>query len=828
MKKKSSPAPTRTSSPELSAAGATELLRQGRFKEAVEQFKQLVRQEPRPEWKRSLAEAYVGRARVLAGKGMVKEAVIVLENTIGADGVAYDPWLYLGCLLRQGHHGKALAYCLKHRGQAGPDSVKLADLIAALRLAGPGPVAAAGDGGEAEASVRSADRALAAWTGGGPDVEVDQALQGVSLRSAFKPLRLILKSLITVDGNPESARKLLGMVPSDSAFAGWRQAVEVATLTEPDGLLAAWEPLSPTQRTFVAEARGLSGESLRGLDDLEQAERTGPAALFALLARRPGRFPEPAARAACLELLPTLPDRLPQFEARFGTLAPFDRHRVLALTAEARGDWVQAERQWLDTIGTLSQETVPEAALTRAVIYRHLVRLAQKHEEILNGDVCDDPVATYLEGSLTADPDDLEGTLELIGHYHQSGQTREWSQWVDQAVQRFPQDSTVLMAAVEAAAGRNAYKKAAMFAKRLLEIDPINQQARHRMIELRLAHGRKQMRSSRADLASKELAEAAEWERPDAPSGPLRIAQGLVSQRLNPGPDSDRRLREGIRLAGDGVVGRLRAALEARWMGWPDKGLAPLVKDLKAALKGEPDKDQVLAVIGVLGQREVRGTKGTATQVLAWIGDWLAKGAACPWSLAEFQSIAETLDGLKAFGILTTFARHARHRDVEEPVYRFYRIAARTEGEADRLDDAESEELADIMDMMEARQEFQFINRINRYLDGEDGGSGGRRGPSRFPVGDEDFDFEPPFEMIQELAEGLEGLPEMVKELGFEGTVELMMKRLGDSPLSMIPEAFRRQLCESVVTAAMNQEAKSGGRRRRRRKPVNRELDFDE
>lgn len=831
MKKKSSSAPAGTASPETLAAAGAAFVGQGRFKEAVEQFKSLVRLDPRPEWKRSLVDAYVGRARALAGKGMVKEALIVLENTIAANGVAHDPWLYLGCLIRQGHHQKALAYCLRHGGEAGSDDGRLADLLAALRLAGQSPPAAGrednGKSKAAEPVLRCAEQALAAWSGGRSDAEVDQALQGISLRSAFKPLRLILKSQIAGADNRENSRKLLGMIPAESAFAGWRRAA-LAALAGSDDLLAEWGGLSPAQRRYVAEARGLSADSLRCLDELEQAGRIGPAALFTALLKRADSLPAAAVRAGCLELVPGAPDRLPQFEARFGVLAPLDRHRVQALVAEARGAWREAERHWLDVVAALDRQADPEAPLAKAVIYRHLVRLVRTHEELSDEDFRGDLVAKYLEDGLTADPEDLEGTLDLIGHYHERGETRDWNQWVDRAVQRFPRDSTVLMAAIEAAAERNAYKKAATFAKKLLEIDPINQQARRRMIELRVAHARKQMRSDRPDLAWKELAQAAEWERPDAPSGPLRIAQGLVGQRLHPGAGSDARLAEGVRLSGDGVAGRLRAALEARLMGWSDRTLAPLLKDLQKGLKGSPDKDQVLAVIGLLGQREVRATKGTAAQLLDWVGSWLAQGAGNAWSPAEFQSIAETLVALKAYEILATFVRHVPRQDAGEPVYRFYRIVARTEGRADRLDDREDEELMEILDQVVARQDFILSNRITRYLDDDETGVGGSGG------GGPRFSFdggEPDVGLLLEFAQGLEAMlgdvSEMVAELGREGAVETLMQKFGKSPLKTMPEDLRRQLCEAMVEKASAPKVRPG-RRRGRGRPARPEIDFDE
>jgi thioredoxin-like negative regulator of GroEL len=77
------------------AAQAAEALGQEKFKEAIELFKLAIRQEPRPEWKDLLADAYRGRARTMAAKSMFKEAAMVLENTIAPDGTVRDSQLYI-------------------------------------------------------------------------------------------------------------------------------------------------------------------------------------------------------------------------------------------------------------------------------------------------------------------------------------------------------------------------------------------------------------------------------------------------------------------------------------------------------------------------------------------------------------------------------------------------------------------------------------------------------------------------------------------------------------------------------------------------------------
>ena len=124
---------------QLSENGA-DALRHGRFKDATEIFKQLLRQDPRPEWKQRLADAYAGRARALAEKGMFKEAAIVLENTLGPGGITREPLLYLSCLIRQNQIQKARRVALADMATLpAAEAARLAEGAAALSLAAPAP-----------------------------------------------------------------------------------------------------------------------------------------------------------------------------------------------------------------------------------------------------------------------------------------------------------------------------------------------------------------------------------------------------------------------------------------------------------------------------------------------------------------------------------------------------------------------------------------------------------------------------------------------------------------------------------------------------------------
>ena len=120
------------------------------------------------------------------------------------------------------------------------------------------------------------------------------------------------------------------------------------------------------------------------------------------------------------------------------------------------------------------------------------------------------------------------------------------------------------------------------------------------------------MHSGRADLAGEALGEAAEWERPEAPSVALRIGRTLVAMTAaqSSGTRGTRdTLRAVVQDAGNAILGWFHIALEASMMGWSDKRLQPFQPELEAAQHSEPDRATIRALAGLLGQKEIRDSR---------------------------------------------------------------------------------------------------------------------------------------------------------------------------------------------------------------------------
>ncbi|MCU0812067.1 MAG: hypothetical protein MUE59_13740, partial [Thiobacillaceae bacterium] len=95
----------------------------------MELYKALLKQERRPEWVDGLAESYAGRARELADKHMIPEALVVWRNRASLCGRPLAEGPYLDCLLRAGEYDLALGLL------ASVDSSSLAGSELETRLA---------------------------------------------------------------------------------------------------------------------------------------------------------------------------------------------------------------------------------------------------------------------------------------------------------------------------------------------------------------------------------------------------------------------------------------------------------------------------------------------------------------------------------------------------------------------------------------------------------------------------------------------------------------------------------------------------------------------
>ena len=799
---------------DLLATQAAEALRLGRFKEAIELYKQLFKQEAKPDWRDALAAAYVGRTKMLSAKGLFKEAEVVLGNAVALDGAVKEPLLLLSCLVRQGQIEKALAQALKYIGTDVPEPDQgrlLSELTAALFLARPVPLKS-GDGdpparAEWIAAANAARAVLAALTEQKAADEIEPLLANIPARSPFGPVRLIVKALLTDD--PAKARRLLDGVPPASPFGPLRLAVEAAMPGEPAEVVGRLGRASAAQRAFAfARLGGGSTSSPSLLERLLEAERGGPGTLFNFLSKQAAILPAADIRSACFNLLPQLPDRIIAFEKTFGKLLEAEKARIFALAAETKQDWTRAESSWRAAAQHFVRDGSRDGKLSAGIIYRHLATLALREPMIAGEDPFTDPVVSYLKKSLDYDPDHLPTVLQLIKLHRDDGNEKDWHALAEDAVRRFPTESLVLMQAIESAAARKSYKKAAGFAKKLLAVDPINRLARQRMIELQISYARKQMRAKRPDLAWKELAAAGAWDRADAPNADLRTNRGLVGLRGGLDLEAEARFREGVDLAGGGAVGWFRAALQDALLTPPRSRPLSLISDeLARILRGIPSKPDIIAIATLFSAEDVRADQ-KATSELAWkFCTWLRNAAHIVLSIAEFHSVADAIVRGNDFGILHAFAAAGRRREPNERLWRFYEIVARTKNNPDWMSVGEENDIDEMCRSPAIAQNRHGYSRIDRYLNNAGDDRESRRRARR-----READATSGFDLLEDIVTSFmeaisqRDVQKLVRSHGRDGGVAALADRLGKLPFgAALPRPLLQMVATTMVAAALDE-----------------------
>jgi tetratricopeptide (TPR) repeat protein len=751
---------------ELIARGETCLATQD-YKDAIDVYKLLLKREPQAGWRESLASAYLERAKQLASKGMYREAAVLWENLPSLCGQIRQPELYIGWLLQTSQYAKAMRAYAQHATNLS-SAGELEARLAALTLAGQKEVLQAlPQDAPLRRQLNLAQAALHAYGQGEAEPVVRECLQNIPIRSPYRDLRQTLSALLKLDTDPAGAPALIERIPPTSPYHDLAEIVRACAAREPARALLA---LDSVQRDLAAHLLGLNSQHIKLLKEWARlGEQPNDKTLFGFITNNLAALGHEKARQACLALLAVYPRGQPTYVKLFGPLPTLEAHRLQALQAEQEEEPHRALRCWQACIDELAKDRKnPDSRLMAALVLRHMAELAQ-HEH--HGWDDDRDVCQYLEQSLDFDPDDRDTYLKLAAIYKEADEDKEYHQWVERAVKQFPDDPQVLMAAVVTATARKAYKKAAGFAERVLALDPINSKARAVLINAHLAHARKQMIAGKYTLAQKELDSASQLERDNARSGIVEINRGLLAFRQHQPELMQHGLREGVRLAGSPLLGWFRLAVEA------------------SRLQLEPTTFQ--RDLGLGDPRKFTASRADLLTLTQWVNAYQEEGVQSISSVLEdlekplkrtikelskeedLLSVCECFHQAPHYELLEYAATGALQHCPERPIFIYYQIYGRTEGDVDDIKDRDYDRLENALDAAKAVNDKRTEMRIARFL--YHGAMPFRRpgnGPRSMPM---PFPAMPP-KMRRELEEAREELEQMPPALR-----ERMLNQLLDS-----------------------------------------------
>lgn len=657
--------------PEINPELAEQHLQAGRYREALSQYKGLLKQQDCADWRAGLAAAYRGRAHELAAKGMLKEAAAVWDNLTD---LRVDVPLQPGdvqMLLRIGRATQVIAaYQRLDPGAKDEQSQALRTALAAAYL---------GAGVSLEDKLAAADplirygeparQALNAYCQGEP-AALAAALGQLPFRSPYRDLVQILKALTKLPSAPREAAAQLQRIPAVSGFAGLRDAALLATLPESD-FLQRLAQLPANTRHLATALRGWSAERQAFWERLQSIQATDYPALSQLVGQHQQAFGDYWATQYRLRLdaADAAKNRNGMYRLMQHWRQGYDLLVAKAWSAEASTALPAILETW-DDVDQYLQETpgghtanTPNA-LRRAQIAHRLVHDWRLLEQDYVPDEVKQDVATLAEQCLALDPDHIADYITLIAYYRGQGQLKAARRVLDAGLARAPQHTDLLNEGLDTALASKAFKKAAGFAKRILALDPINRRAQNHLIDAHREHAHKQAAKNRYDLAHKAIAEAMAWDTQGQRQQQLAIAAAVLTacQDHKAGKTE---LEQAIAAYSEPLQAHLEWAIEAHEYGWDPNHFA---KTLQLKLPKRLDKAGLMALMQHLRKLADDGRRVPAkclepfTKTLnqaqqlkldyaqaEWVCEALARCGLDQWRLRFAQKYAQVFDQTPLF-----------------------------------------------------------------------------------------------------------------------------------------------------------------------------------
>lgn len=784
----------------------------GQYKDAIEQYKQLLKQAENKDWRLGLAESYLQRALSLADKDMVKEAIVLWENYAQNTTPPYQAYdCYIGWLLQINNITKVKT-CLAQLSAQQLDEhySELAGLLGLLILTVKPELEAALPKDSIFISHLALVRAaLEAYRNNKPD-DIEPLLKSLPFRSAFRDFRTLLKAALLLPEARVEARALLTKIPNTS---GYHQAARLLLTATYDGsaLVNELVHFDNKQQQIISNIKKFSKKQTELLGVLaKQKDGLSDKIKFNCVIQFRELFGVHLARTYCSVALANYPAGQRDFNKHFDlSVDEFEPLRLKALKSEQTRDFHRAELYWKQGI-TLLKKHLPSNAFKIALIMRHIASFQNSPKETM----------IWLMDSLEYDPNDRDSYLQILNYYERrQHQADIYKQWLDKSIKIFPQDVDFLILTIKAAIANKAFKKATQYAQNVLKVDPVNTFAKQVLFSSHLAHARKLIKTNKFHLVDKEIHQAEKLtigKRYQAQAQLLRGFFMLLAEDKKQGllqiTDATYKINDGHQLCMHFCV-----INEALLLGLK---LPPILKDLPAPEKkyalSEQETGRLVQLIQ-LYDNEDKANKAVLCQALDKIQALLTQAVKRKaFTEQTVLSLCQCLDSIGHFKLLSQYAKIALSQ-WSKPIWGFYKIYADVKGQAKKcsffhiaslkLNHEEASKQAD------QRTATLISNFIQQYYDGLNP-FGGAIYDDFDEDEDEDFDdfnpftkpesglFDhlPPNELIK-IEEKVDDILKIRPEILFKALGKLLPSNFDMMKLMASPDAF----IEVVMLHAANE-----------------------
>ncbi len=700
-------------------------LEKGRFRDAVDCYKNLIKTQRRTEWVDGLAKAYAGRAKVLAEKGMLREAIELWRSRTELCGTSLWEGQYIGWLVKEGRLDEVLGYLSARHSVSGvvPDgkqNVETATLE--VRLA---PILLAADDAyvarlpKETLLVQHRPLALAALSAyaNGDTPALEAALVGIPFRSPYRDLRLVLKALLLWETDHDAARLAIDRLSEDGPFEPLAAPLRML-LADGAERLRRWARLNRFQNTMAIDLMGCPHTYAPLVRALAVSDADlAPAALFDLVQQNSRDLPEAVATRAWQRLSPWAVRRYCESPHIFGNPSDVAQECALALAVEIKGESKHAEKHWSGAAQMLADSHNANDRLRTALILRHM---AYKPHHLSAEGILDRTGAEMLTKSLEFDLLDCDVFVRLVKFWRKHDELKICREHMDLGLRHFPNDVALLTESVETALAAGVIKKAATVARHLLEIDPLNRKVRSMVGNAYLSHAVKHIAADNLKAAIKEIDEATGWLGESVDLARIHLLQAWTKP-----VGSDERLhltRLAAGMWGGGLAAGWRLVREAKeafaffglsssaWL--LDEAGIDWSKALTAA--------DILDLALVLEQEPVHKTM----DILAPWQKAIATVASTPVLDDQMTvRICEALSRHHEHDCVEKFANSARIRWPDQPIFVYHAVAARHARQQCIDSDRDYEDIESACKQARRSKDLRLVVRIETLLhEGDDDG----------------------------------------------------------------------------------------------------------
>lgn len=732
--------------PTLAVLSAEELrekgdhfLQQEKYQDAIRYFKQLLKLEKNTETLRVLEQAYIGRIQSLAAKSMIKEAKALLETMIQRCPEARVDSLKLSLLLQAGNFTEGACLYTQRGHHWERDQVqRFEPLFGALLLAGIGLQPA--DFAEDSPITRHYPLALEALDlfCAKEESKTQDVLKQIPFRSPYRDLRILLTGLLQFYKDKEKGAALLRKIEKESPYYHYAGRYLAAGDT-PGNFLRNLAATPKRDHQQVRDQYGLSVLQFLALLDLSQTDGK-PFGLYKIVRRHSGCFDAKQRIELLKNIVPFARDKFFDVLPQCSEFDMLEKYRIGALAAEKDGAFPFAVEFWSDYLGE-SKKQAPVRHKEVALILRHQVKLMQQAPyEFSPQDVLD----TMLK-SLEFDHTNARTWLDAAEHAGHYLSLPQHYAIINDAVQKLPENVTILVAAMKASGKRGAHKKASSLAKRILELDPINISALDFLVESRLEHGRKLAFQKKWLLAEKELQSADTRVKAVRFKGRNLICLGMLLLLQNK-EEGLQPIGAGKQENGSSLLSHVLTSLESRLYQLPSMRRKAFDRELIefSAVTEVIDRAEFLRLITWILSFDGKQWQ-MFKEVCQGLKKYFSRAATLDWSRDEGVSICKALDRADLTIALKKCSGTLQEKFPDDLEIEVWYMVAKY-GKANKpLSEAIVDTLEDLMEELARKNRFELAERIQDIL---------RRNrqlsfASSFYNDDDDFFDDGPFKMPQ-------------------------------------------------------------------------------